>query len=98
MSPDDPEARTLEFIDRLEALLAEVHAVSRQLERPRPNELASAEAERVLYFTLASAIKAGLIRTMEDVLKVLRNASQPLGPTGAEWLERQARALEKGGE
>ena len=40
-----------------------------------------------------SAIDAGLIKTMEDALKVLSHASQPLGPMGAEWLERQARAL-----
>jgi len=44
-----------------------------------------------------SAIDAGLIKTMEDALKVLRHASQPLGPMGAEWLERQAR-LFKGHE
>jgi hypothetical protein len=55
----------------------------------------SAEAERILYVTLMSAIDAGLIRTMEDALKVLRHASQPLGPMGAEWLERQARALNR---
>jgi hypothetical protein len=45
-----------------------------------------------------SAIDAGLVRTMEDTLKALRHASQPLGPMGSEWLERQARALEKGSE
>ena len=50
----------------------------------------------MLYYTLMSAIDAGLIKTMEDVLKVLRQASKPLGPMGAEWLERQARALEEG--
>ena len=44
-----------------------------------------------------SAIDAGLIKTMEDAVKVLRHASQPLGPMGAEWLERQAR-LFKGHE
>ena len=40
-----------------------------------------------------SAIDAGLIKTMEDALKVLRQASQPLGPMGAEWLERQEQKL-----
>jgi len=40
-----------------------------------------------------SALDAGLIRAMEDALKVLRHASQPLGPTGAEWLERQEQKL-----
>ena len=40
-----------------------------------------------------SAIDAGLIRTMEDALQVLRHASQPLGPMGAEWSEMQERKL-----
>jgi len=52
------------------------------------NFVSLAEAERILYFTLMSAIDAGLIRTMEDALRVLRHASQPPGPMGAEWLER----------
>ena len=58
----------------------------------------SAEAERILYFTLMSAIDAGLIEAMDDAVKVLRHASQPLGPMGAEWLERQEQKLksEKG--
>jgi len=30
---------------------------------------------------------------LDDAVKVLRHASQPLGPMGVEWLERQARAL-----
>ena len=33
------------------------------------------------------------MRTAEDVLTVLRQASQPLGPMGAEWLKRQEREL-----
>jgi hypothetical protein len=49
-----------------------------------PNEPSSAEAHRVLYFALAAAIEAGLVKTMEDVLNVLRHASQPLGPMGVE--------------
>ena len=65
-----------------------------RLERPiEPGESSSAEAERILYHTLMSAIGAGLIRTLEDALRVMRHASQPLRPMGAEWLERQARAL-----
>jgi hypothetical protein len=64
------------------------------LERPgAADESSSAEAERILYFTLMSAIDAGLIRTMEDAPKVLRHASQPLGPMGAEWLKRQEQKL-----
>jgi hypothetical protein len=40
-----------------------------------------------------SAIDEGLIRTMEDAVKVVRHASQPLGPMGAEWLKRQEQKL-----
>jgi hypothetical protein len=98
MAAPDLEAQAHEFIDRLEALLEEVHALGQQLERPRPNESASAEAERILYFTLVSAVEAGLIRTMEDVLSVLRQASEPLGPMGAEWMDRQDRALKRDDE
>ena len=60
-----------------------------------PNESANAEAERILYFTLVSALETALVRAMEDALSVLRQASQPLGPMGAEWLEQQARALKR---
>ena len=68
--------------------------VLRALEHPpKPSESSSAEAERILYFTLMSAIDAGLMRTMEDAVKVLRHASQPLVPIGAEWLERQEQKL-----
>jgi len=73
-------------------LVTECRAVLRALERPKePGESSSAEAERILYFTLMSAIDAGLIKAMEDAVKVLRHASQPLGPMGAGCLERQAR-------
>jgi hypothetical protein len=78
----DPEAQARGFIDRIAALLDEVDAVSQQLEGPKPNESASSEAERVLYFALASAVKAGLVRTMEDVLMV--------GAAGAGALKRDA--------
>jgi hypothetical protein len=89
MTAPDPEAHTHALIDRIAAILNEVHELGQQLQRPpQPDESASAEMHRLLYFALA-----GLLRTMEDVLKVLRHASQPLGPMGAEWLERQARAL-----
>jgi hypothetical protein len=35
---------------------------------------------------------------MEDALKILQHASQPLGPRGTEWLERQERMLDQGPE
>jgi hypothetical protein len=54
----------------------------------------SAQAERLLYYALVGALEAGLVRTAEDALTVLRQASQPLGPMGAEWLKRQERRLE----
>jgi hypothetical protein len=72
--------------------------VLRSLEHPEPGESKSAETERILYFTLMSAIDDGLVKTMEDAVRVTRHASQPLGLMGAEWLAGQARALGKGGE
>jgi hypothetical protein len=41
------------------------------------------------------AIEAGLVRTMEDAVTVLKRASAPLGPMGAEWLEAQERLLKR---
>ena len=84
-------------MERVLGLVRECRVVLRALERPgEAGESSSAEAERILYFTLMSLIDAGLLRTMEDAVQVMRHASQPLGPMGTEWLERQARALEKG--
>jgi hypothetical protein len=83
-------------MERVLALLRECRLVLRALERPsEPGESSSAEAERILYATLLSAVGAGLIRTMEEVPVVLRHASQPLGPMGAEWSARQERALKR---
>jgi len=98
MAAPYPEAQAHALIDRIPAILTEGHELGRQLERPpQPNESASAEAHRVLYFGLAGAIEAGLVRTMEDVLSVPRQTSQPLGPIGTEWLARQERALTREG-
>jgi hypothetical protein len=81
-------------MERVLGLVRECRSVLRTLERPiEPGESSSAEAERILYHTLMSAIGAGLIKTMEDALSVLRHASQPLGPMGVEWLERQEQKL-----
>jgi hypothetical protein len=95
---DEPTAQAQAIIDQMPRLVTKCRVVLRSLERPQPDESSSAEAERILYFTLMSTIDAGLIKTLEDALRILRHASQPLGPMGAEWLERQVRALEKGGE
>jgi hypothetical protein len=86
------------LIERIADLLEEIHTLRQRLEDPQqPNESASAEAERVLQFAIAAALEAGLVRTMEDVLTMLRQATQPLGPMGAEWLERQERTLKRDG-
>ena len=58
-------------------------------------EPVSTQAERLLYFALVGGLEAGLVRTAEDALTVLRQASQPLGPMGAEWLAQQERRLEE---
>jgi hypothetical protein len=67
---------------------------SRSSRPPAPTRSQSApQAERLLYYALVGALEAGLVRTAEDALTVLRQASQPLGPMGAEWLARQERDL-----
>ena len=81
-------------MERVLAPVRECRVVWHALEHPpKTGESSSAEAERILYFTLMSAIDAGLIKTMEDAVKVLRDVSKPLVPMGMEWLERQARTL-----
>jgi hypothetical protein len=50
----------------------------------------------VLYLTLLNVLEEGLVRTMEDALKILQHASQPLGLRGADWLEQQERMLDEG--
>jgi len=91
---DEPSAQAQAIMERVLRLVTECRSVLRALERPVPIErVIEREAERILYFTLMSTIDAGLIRTMEDAVKVLRHASQPLGPMGAEWFERQEQTL-----
>ena len=93
---DEPTAQSLAIIDRVLALVRECRLVLRALKCPgERGESQSSKTERIVYFRLLSTIDAGLIRTMEDALQVLRHARQPLGPMGAEWLERQARALKR---
>ena len=92
---DEPAAQAHGLLERLFVLLHDCRAVVPHLEAAPSNpEPVSAEAERLLYFALVGAIEARLVRTAEDALTVLRQASQPLGPMGAEWLERQERGLE----
>src|SRR5262249_60966249 len=91
MTHDDRAARAHTLIERVAALLEESNALRRALERPRSTESASVESERLLYFALTGAIEAGLIRTVEEMLNVLRLAGEPGGPIGAEWLGRPGR-------
>jgi hypothetical protein len=83
-------------VERLLALLHDCRALVPQLEAAGPDpEPVSAQAERLLYFALVGAIEAGLVRTAEDALTVLRQTSQPLGPMGAAWLAQQERRLDQ---
>jgi hypothetical protein len=58
-------------------------------------EPVSAQAERLLYFALVGAIEACRVRTAEDALTVLRQASQLLRPRGGEWFAEQERRLDQ---
>jgi hypothetical protein len=85
-------------VDRVFDLLHECRALLPGLAAPRARpESASAQAERMLYLALLGAIEAGLVRTMQDALTVLRQASKPLGPMGADWLRLQERLLRGSG-
>jgi hypothetical protein len=74
--------------------LHDCRALVPKLEGGAVSESMNGQAERLLYFALVGALEAGLVRTAEDALTVLPQASQPLGPMGAEWLEWQERGLE----
>jgi hypothetical protein len=93
---EEAATRAVPLVERLFALLHECRALVPQLEAAREDpEPVSAQAERLLYYALVGALEAGLVRTAEDTLTVLRQASQPLGPMGAEWLAQQERRLDK---
>jgi hypothetical protein len=55
-----------------------------------PNQRAP-RRNAILYLALLGAIEAGLVSTMEDAVTVLRQATQPLGPMGVQWLEAEER-------
>jgi len=91
---EEAAARAVALVERLFALLHECRALGPQREGAGTDpEPVSAQAERLLYYALVGALEAGLVRTAEDALTVLRQASQPLGPMGAEWLKRQEQDL-----
>ena len=99
MTPDGdvPTAQAQAIMERVLGLVRECRLVLHALEHPpKPGESSGAEAERILYFTLMSAIDAGLIRTMEDAVKVLSHASQPLGPMALNGWSGRSRRCRKG--
>jgi hypothetical protein len=93
---DEAAVRAVALVERLFAHLHDCRALVPQLEGAGPEpEPVSAQAEQLLYYALVGALEAGLVRTAEDTLTVLRQASQPLGPMGgAAWLARQERGLD----
>jgi len=93
---EEPAARAVALVERLFALLHECRALVPQLEAAGADpEPVSAQAERLLYYALVGAIEAGPVRTAEDALTVLRQASAPLGPMGADWLPQQEWRLDE---
>jgi hypothetical protein len=72
---ESPEATAHALVQRVFELLHECRATLPKLEVPgSPSESASAQAERMLYLALLGAIEAGLVRTMEDAVAVLKRA------------------------
>jgi len=68
---DEPDTQAHVLVERVFAMLCECRTLLPKLERPRqPNERPSAEAERILYSTLVSALENGLVRAMEDLVSV----------------------------
>jgi hypothetical protein len=95
---ESPEATAHALVQRIFQLLHECRAVLPELAAPRARpESAGAQAERMLYLALLGAIEAGLVRTMEDAVTVLRQASKPLGPMGDDWLRLQEQLLRGSG-
>jgi hypothetical protein len=90
---DEPAAQAPRAPDRPFALLRDCRAVVPGSRRRPPTRSRTAPRPGDSYFALVGALEAGLVRTAEDGLTVLRQASQPLGPIGAEWLARQERDL-----
>ena len=89
--------RAIALLERLIGLVHECRALRPQLERtgldPEP---ASATAGGLDYVALVGALEAGLVRTAEEALTVLRPAMAQFGPLGAAWLSQQERRLGDG--
>jgi hypothetical protein len=87
---ESPEERAVALVHRLFEALHECRSLLPALGESREGrESPSARAERRVYFALLGALEAGLVRTMEDAMTVLRQASAPLGPMGEGWLKTQ---------
>src|SRR5262245_58085021 len=87
---DEPAARAHALLEHLFQILHEFRALVPQLERGPEGETPSAEAERLPYYALTGAIEAGLVRTAENALTVLRQASAPLGRSEEHTSELQS--------
>ena len=69
---DEPAAHAHALLERLFELLHDGRALVPKREAGAVSESMSAQAERLLYFALAGALEAGLVRTAENALTVLR--------------------------
>lgn len=69
---DEPAAHAHALLERLFELLHDGRALVPKLEAGAVSESMSAQAERLLYFGLVGALEAGLVRTAENALTVLR--------------------------
>ena len=91
---EEAAARAVALVEQLFALLHDGRALVPQLEATRTDpEPVSAQAERLLYYALVGALEAGLVRTAEDALTVLRQASQPLAPVLALLLATRGQVM-----
>src|SRR5688572_28137123 len=77
---DEAATRAVALLERLFVLLHDCRTLVPQLEAAGSEpQSVTAQAERLLYYALVRALEASLVRTAEDALTVLRQASQPLG-------------------
>ena len=89
MSADDPLNAAQGLVERTYALLLDARRTRDQLEAMQPSMPAD-QAERDHYLAMALAFEAGLQRTMEEAVAMLK---QIKGAAGEEWLKRQMERL-----
>ena len=91
---NEPTAQAHAIMERLLALVRDCRLVLPGLERPsEPGESSSAEAERILYFTLMSAIEAGLIRTVANARQAMKQAKPCQSPLRFSGVARASASL-----